>query len=119
MTPFTAILLATFIATPLPLLAESFSPVSKKSDFVALITGKALTRFGISIDLSPGGTIKGRAFGSPVTGAWQWQNGLFCRDLYFGTKDLGPNCQTVKRKGNTLRFTSDAGKGTSADLQLK
>lgn len=119
MTQFAPILLAALLSVPLPALAESFSPVNKKSDFVALIKGKALTRFGISLNVSPGGAIKGSAFGSSVTGAWKWKDGLFCRDLFYGTKDLGPNCQTVQRKGSTLRFTSDAGKGPSADLKLK
>jgi len=33
--------------------------------------------------------------------------------------DLGANCQAVERKGNTMRFTSDQGRGRSADLYLR
>ena len=42
----------------------------------------------------------------------QWSDdGYFCRDLYFGEESLGPNCQLVEINGSTLRFTSDKGDG--------
>lgn len=107
------------IASPLPALAEGFAPVKEKAEFVGLISGKSLTRFGISLNVSPAGEIQGSAFGSRVTGNWSWENGLFCRDMAFGSTEIAANCQTVARKGSTLRFTSDAGKGDSADLRLK
>jgi hypothetical protein len=62
---------------------------------------------------------RGRAFGTPVTGAWDWNNGYFCRDLFFGEDDLGFNCQLVQVNGETLRFTSDQGQGIYADLTLR
>lgn len=102
-----------------PALAEGFSRVQAESEFVSLISGKALTRFGIELDVTPDGVIRGSAFGKPVTGAWRWADGLFCRDLYFGKRDLGPNCQVVQRNGDTIRFISDAGQGDFADLQLE
>ncbi|RUS64944.1 dihydrodipicolinate reductase [Pseudorhodobacter sp. E13] len=105
--------------TPSAALADGFSPVVEKREFVKLVSGKALTRFGISLNVSPEGAIKGSAFGTPVTGSWRWQGGLFCRDMTYGNTEIAANCQLVERKGNTLRFTSDAGKGDSADLRLK
>ena len=108
-----------FLLAPSSGFADGFAPVVDKQEFVGLISGKSLTRFGITLNVSPGGLIKGSAFGAPVTGSWRWQGGLFCRDLAYGGKDLGPNCQTVARNGNTLRFTSDAGKGDYADLRLR
>lgn len=111
--------LAAMLCAPLPALAEGFSPVREKSEFVGLIDGKALTRFGISLNVSPKGAIKGSAFGKTVTGNWNWKNGLFCRDMAFGSTEIPANCQLVERKGKDLRFTSDAGKGDSAVLRLK
>jgi hypothetical protein len=99
--------------------AEGFDSVQNKDDFVGLVSGRALTRFGITLKILAAGGIEGRAFGQPVTGSWEWQDGLFCRDLYFGNTDLGPNCQVVQKKGDTLRFISDAGAGDHADLRLK
>ncbi len=109
--------LALGLATPVG--AEGFSQVSEKSTFLSLVDGRKLTRFGIKLDVTRDGQIKGHAFGRDVTGAWRWQAGYFCRDLYWGQTDLGPNCQAVKVQGRTLRFISDRGTGQFADLQLR
>lgn len=99
--------------------AEGFSQISEKGTFVSLVEGRQLSRMGIKLDVTRDGRIKGRAFGRDVTGAWQWQAGYFCRDLYWGQMDLGPNCQAVKVQGRTMRFISDRGTGRYADLQLR
>jgi hypothetical protein len=54
-----------------------------------------------------------------VTGDWQWTDGYFCRTLFYGERDLGPNCQEVKVQGATVRFTSDKGQGIYAELTLE
>ena len=69
--------------------------------------------------MSPDGDIRGRALGGPVNGDWRWQDGYFCRDLVWGERDLGPNCQMVEVKGNRIRFTSDFGRGDSADFRIE
>jgi len=99
--------------------AEQFRPLRDQGAFVGLIEGRDLTRFGIRLEVTPTGEIKGDAFGRPVTGAWRWQDGYFCRDLYWGERDLGPNCQEVQVNGETLRFISDRGEGMFADLRLR
>lgn len=109
----------TLTATTLPAAAEGLAQVKDKSEFVDLVSGRALTRLGITLEVTPGGQITGRAFGTPVTGAWRWDAGLFCRDLYFGKQDLGPNCQMVQTDGRRIRFISDGGTGEYADLTLK
>jgi hypothetical protein len=111
----TSIVVALFA---LPVHAEGFNPVSDEQAFVSLVDGRKLTRVGIHLDVTPDGKIKGRAFGRDVTGAWTWKSGYFCRDLYWGSRDLGPNCQAVAVQGDTIRFTSDQGKGDFADLRL-
>jgi len=99
--------------------ADEFRPITDRTSFVSLVQGKQLTRLGIRLDVLETGAILGKAFGKPVTGAWRWQNGLFCRDLYFGQQDLGPNCQVVKLRGDTLRFIADRGNGQYSDLSLR
>jgi hypothetical protein len=99
--------------------AEQFRPLRDQGAFVGLIEGRDLKRFGIRLEVTPEGEIKGDAFGRPVTGAWRWQDGYFCRDLYWGERDLGPNCQEVQVNGETLRFISDRGEGMFADLRLE
>lgn len=103
-----------------PVAADTFAPVKEQADFVRLVADKDLTRFGIRLNVLPSGDIAGRAFGRKVTGAWQWQDGYFCRELYVGSDDLGgPNCQLVLKNGETLRFIADKGTGDSADLTLR
>ena len=99
--------------------AAAFEVVQERAKFVELLTGRKLTRLGISLNVSADGVIQGRAFGKPVTGQWRWENGYFCRTLYHGRRDLGANCQQVKVSGATLRFTTDRGTGIYADLRLK
>ncbi|NCQ23919.1 MAG: dihydrodipicolinate reductase [Rhodobacteraceae bacterium CG17_big_fil_post_rev_8_21_14_2_50_63_15] len=112
------VLLATLAATA-PGLAEEFSQISERDSFVSLIEGRDLTRFGISLNVTPDGQIRGRAFGRNVTGVWRWNGGYFCRDLYWGEMDLGANCQAVRVQGSTMRFISDEGAGRFADLQIR
>ena len=102
-----------------PALADGFSQISQKDEFISVISDKKLTRFGINLTVTPSGQIAGKAFGRPVTGAWRWKSGYFCRDLYWGQRDLGPNCQAVKVQGSTIRFISDQGTGEFADLRLQ
>lgn len=107
------------LALSSPAFAEGFSQITERDRFVSLIEGRDLTRFGITLNVTPDGQIRGRAFGRPVTGAWRWNGDYFCRDLYWGTTDLGPNCQAVRVQGSTLRFISDQGAGQFADLHLR
>ena len=110
---------AAFVAaTALPLTAFAFERVSDRDQFVDLISDRNLKRLGITLTVTEDGGIQGRAFGQKVTGAWNWSDGYFCRDLSYGSQDLGPNCQTVEVDGKTMRFTSDQGTGMSAKLKL-
>ena len=61
--------------------ATAFERVSDAREFARLIEGRVLTRVGLRRQVSTEGQISGRGFGYPVTGAWRWENGFFCRDL--------------------------------------
>ncbi|MEM0934384.1 MAG: dihydrodipicolinate reductase [Pseudomonadota bacterium] len=99
--------------------ADTFRQVTQENEFVELVQGRTLRYPGVRLKVTPQGQIAGRGLGIPVTGAWQWRGNYFCRDLYWGERDLGPNCQAVLRNGNTLRFVSDQGSGQSADFRLR
>ena len=107
------------LAMAAPAAAEGFNQVTDKGTFLSLVDGRKLTRFGIKLDVTDDGRIQGRAFGRPVTGAWDWRSGYFCRDLFWGNYEIGANCQAVKVQGRTLRFISDRGTGQFADLKLR
>lgn len=101
-------------------LAEGFQRIEDEANFVKLVKDRDLKRFGIRLQVSDSGQIVGRAFGQEVTGEWDWQNGFFCRDLYLSGEELDPdNCQLVEVRGNTVRFTSDMGRGDSAALRIE
>lgn len=95
------------------------SKVSERAEFERLVVGRDLTIFGIRVTVTPDGAIDGRAYGQPVKGAWRWRDGYFCRELSWGERDLGPNCQEVRVNGKTVRFTSDKGTGRYADLKMR
>ncbi|MCM2561847.1 dihydrodipicolinate reductase [Lutimaribacter sp. EGI FJ00015] len=118
MTRLFALCLALIIAAPA--WAEEFQTVRDRGTFLSLVKDRDLriSFWGIRLQVTPDGKIEGKALGRPVSGQWQWQGGYFCRDLYWGERDLGPNCQQVQVQGRTIRFTSDKGDGQFADLTL-
>lgn len=105
--------LTTALATAEP------SRVTERAAFEDIVIGRELTMIGVRLTVSADGTIVGTAFGRDVTGQWQWQDGYFCRDLYHGSEDLGPNCQMVTYDGKRIQFTSDRGAGLSAKLKVR
>lgn len=113
-------LVALALAVTFPAVAEAkFEKVSTKDEFMEITEGKRMTIFGITVFVTPDGQIGGNAYGRKVSGAWRWQDGYFCRDLYWGQRDFGPNCQEVRVHGNKIRFASDRGAGMSAVLTLR
>ncbi len=114
----TALTIVTALAAPAAAQA-GFTPVTTKTEFLKIISGKNLKYSGASIHLSSAGQIKGKAYGKQVTGTWQWKGGYFCRSIMWGSRDLGPNCEVVKVDGNILRFITDHGKGKRADMSLR
>ncbi len=122
-----AFVIFALMVSPMAALAEGwalakdgteFQRVENRDQFVQIISKGKLNRFGMTLVVQPDGRIGGRAFGRDVKGQWQWRDGYFCRDLYWGTRNLGPNCQEVKVAGEMVRFTSDQGTGDFADLRL-
>lgn len=105
-------------------MAEEFTQIPDQSTFQSTVVGKELrlTGYGpivVELTVLPDGEITGRGLGRPVTGAWRWEDGYFCRDLFWGQRDLGANCQAVLTQGETVRFVSDQGAGDSADFRLQ
>lgn len=99
--------------------AAEFAKVDDETQFKALVSGAVLTRPLVRLSVSPEGGIRGIGAKWEVEGSWSWQNGFFCRDLYWGGSNLGYNCQEVRVKGAKIRFTSDRGRGRSADFRLR
>jgi hypothetical protein len=96
-----------------------FSTVEDQETFVALVKGKELKRPFVNIEVSEEGVISGYGAAWPVTGTWSWDNGYFCRDLFWAGDPLGYNCQEVQASGDRIKFTSDKGAGDSAEFRLR
>lgn len=108
-----------FWAIAYPAQAET-RKVTERSEFVKLVSGKTLARPLVRLKVTSKGSISGTGAQRSVSGRWVWQNGFFCRRIYWGKSDLGYNCQEVTRtQRGQLRFTSDRGKGRSADFWLR
>lgn len=107
-----------FLTTAGAAFAE-FAIVKDRPSFVQLISGKTLSRPLVTLNVSPEGSISGKGASRPVTGQWVWRQGYFCRDLTWGKRDLGYNCQEVRVNGSSIRFRSDKGSGDYADFRLR
>ena len=102
-----------------PALAELVK-VDNQSRFVQLVNGKTLTRPFVKLNVTPDGRIAGRGARWDVEGTWSWQDGYFCRDLFWGGDPLGYNCQEVQATADgRIKFTSDRGAGDSAMCRLR
>lgn len=119
MTQKTVLLALSLICAAAGPAAADFARVTEAEDFRRIIEGKTLTRPLIRLAVLPEGEIRGTGAAKTVSGSWQWQDGFFCRDLSWGDKALGYNCQEVRVNGQKLRFTSDKGTGDSADFNLR
>jgi len=118
---FMRLLYATAMATifAAPAWAE-LRKVQTQSEFVQIVNGKTLTRPLIKLTVTPDGRIAGRGSRWDVEGTWSWNNGYFCRDLYWGGDALGYNCQEVQATPDgRIKFTSDRGAGDSAMFRLR
>ena len=111
--------LTAFVALSATSVAAEFSTVDDASEFMALVSGKELKRPFVKLEVSPEGQISGYGAAWPVTGAWVWDDGYFCRDLFWGGDPLGYNCQQVEAAGDRIRFTSDKGAGDAAEFRLR
>lgn len=118
MRPFAIALTAALATTAAPAFAE-FQKITTRSDFMALVGGKTLTRPLVKLQVLPDGQIAGTGAVWEVTGQWQWEGEYLCRSLEWGGDDLGYNCQEVKVDGENVRITSDRGAGQSADFSLR
>ena len=113
---FFCVLLFSFISSGV---RSEYLVIKDKNTFIVAVKDKTLKRPLIRLKVTEDGKITGRAAMLSVTGQWTWENSYFCRDLFWGSRNLGYNCQQVSRSGKKIRFTSDKGEGDFADFTVK
>ncbi len=99
--------------------AAEFATITDEGEFTRLVAGKTLSHPLFKLQVSPEGAISGHGIRRDVRGEWRWRDGYFCRDLFWGERDLGYNCQEVGVNGSRIRFTADRGRGDSAVFRLR
>lgn len=102
-----------------PAASAEMTKVDSQKDFVRLVAGKTLTRPFVNIEVAQDGNITGKGAAWEITGDWTWQNGYFCRNLFWGGDAIGYNCQEIKVEDGRVRFTSDRGASDSAEFKMK
>ena len=119
-TVFKTLLFASVLSSfPLMAAAQTNEWIKEEDRFINLIDGKKLKRFLIELSVQTDGTITGMGAGTDVTGNWNWQDNYFCRNLSWGNRDLGSDCQKVELKDQKLFFTSDQGRGATAGVSIR
>lgn len=117
---FAAAMAGLFVA--LPAMAEGYSPIRDKGQFLKLLQGRELRigMYDLTLKVMPDGRIEGSALGTDVAGEWAWKDGYFCRQMMWGSREIPYNCQLVEAQGDgVMRFTVDQGRGLSAAFKLR
>lgn len=115
----TVLLASAILASVSGAAVAEFAKIEDQNEFIAIVQGKELKRPFVKLEVTPDGEISGYGAAWPVSGKWTWDNGYFCRDLYWDGDPLGYNCQEVQAAGDRIRFTSDKGAGDSAEFSLR
>lgn len=105
--------------TATPLMA--MDRISDRATLMQILNGKTINIgiYALKLNVLPNGTITGKAGGRKVTGSWAWKDGYFCRTMFWGKREIPYNCQLVEWNGRKMRFTTDRGKGDSADFGVR
>ena len=101
--------------------AQAGERIFDRSTLLDVVSEKVLILrlFGIKLKIMEDGRIEGKAMGRDVVGDWEWQDGFFCRSMFWGERDIGYNCQEVSINNKKIKFISDRGLGASAKFLIK
>ena len=100
--------------------AQAGERIFDRSTLLDVVSEKVLILrlFGIKLKIMEDGRIEGKAMGRDVVGDWEWQDGFFCRSMFWGERDIGYNCQEVSINNKKIKFISDRGLGASAKFLI-
>ena len=104
------------IALATPVAAQE--RISTRDQFVSRVADRQLSRVGIGVTVTQDGRISGSAFGTGVTGSWDWSGAFFCRKMEWGSRSWDRSCQAVQIDGDRVYFIGDKGRGSQVYLNL-
>ncbi len=110
-----------FLLSLMVVSAQAGERILDRSTLLDVVSQKVLILrlFGIKLKIMEDGRIEGKAMGRDVVGDWEWQDGFFCRSMFWGERDIGYNCQEVSINNKKIKFISDRGLGASAKFLIK
>ncbi|MDS9948384.1 MAG: dihydrodipicolinate reductase [Planktomarina sp.] len=110
-----------FLLSLMVVSAQAGERIFDRSTLLDVVSEKVLILrlFGIKLKIMEDGRIEGKAMGRDVVGDWEWQDGFFCRSMFWGERDIGYNCQEVSINNKKIKFISDRGLGASAKFLIK
>jgi hypothetical protein len=110
-----------FLLSLMVVSAQAGERILDRSTLLDMVSQKVLILrlFGIKLKIMEDGRIEGKAMGRDVVGDWEWQDGFFCRSMFWGERDIGYNCQEVSINNKKIKFISDRGLGASAKFLIK
>jgi hypothetical protein len=109
------------VMTTTGVFAQGYQEITDKTAFLTTMGGKNLSNrlYAVNLAVRPSGQIAGSGAGWEITGTWSWQDGYFCREMFWGGDPIPYNCQLVEFNGQEMRFTTDQGLGDSASFRLR
>lgn len=90
--------------------------ITDRATFVDRVADRELTRLGIGVRVTPGGQITGRAYGTAVTGTWEWRGRQFCREMQWGSRRWADSCQSVYIRDGRVYFQPRSGDSVYLNL---
>ena len=89
-----------FLLSLMVVSAQAGERILDRSTLLDMVSQKVLILrlFGIKLKIMEDGRIEGKAVGRDIVGDWEWQDGFFCRSMFWGERDIGYNCQEFPLK---------------------
>ncbi len=107
------------VVTASPALAEGFSRITTKAEYIENVVGKNGCNDSGCAKALKNGKMKGKFGALKFRGTWEWRDQYLCRSGKLGDKDLGTDCQVIEISGNKLRITRNKGEGKSVEYTIQ
>ncbi|WP_137703372.1 hypothetical protein [Marimonas lutisalis] len=104
-----------------PAIAGSMTTIKTEDQFRKIVVGKKIVdpKSGAWTQPKANGSVVGGFQGQKIKGAWNWQNGMYCRHLIIGKKDTGTDCVIFQSDGTKGSYRTKMGKGEKKSFVLK
>lgn len=96
--------------------AGDFKRIKTEAEYREKIAGDKFVSGKDHVVIKENGKMSGKFGGKKLVGAWNWQQGYWCRTIRVGGKDLGSDCQVVMASDTQMYLIRKQGKGDKSQL---